>query len=125
MVCCLQACRPLDVKVDDADSYLTSPPTKQKNVHQLITPSFNNYYKMSHYLLRVGTRGFDSISPLWPPLPGKVKKLAFSTSPKTLSPRFNSAPLYREGELSASEVTLLGDMVVLFLIWEVTSYCLS
>ena len=53
-------------------------------------------------------------------MPGKVIKLAFSTSPKILSPRFNSAPLYREDELSASEVKLLDAMVVLFLIWEVT-----
>ena len=35
------------------------------------------------------THSFESISPLWPPLPDKAIKLLFSTSPKTLSPRFN------------------------------------
>ena len=64
---------------------LTSPPTHQKNVHELITPSLNIYYKTSHNLLQVGTHSFEGISLLWPPLPGKVIKLSFSTSPKTLS----------------------------------------
>ena len=72
---------------------LISPTTKQKNVHQLITPSFNNYYKTSHYLLQVGTCGFDSISPLSPPLPGKVIKLAFSTSLKTLVSEIQFSPM--------------------------------
>ena len=36
-------------------------------------------------------------------MPGKVIKLSFSTSPKTLSPRFDLAPVYGEAELSASE----------------------
>ena len=35
-------------------------------------------------------------------MPGKVRKLFFSTLPKTLSPRFNSALVHREAELSAS-----------------------
>ena len=34
-------------------------------------------------------------SPLCPPLPGKAIKLFFSTSPKTLSPKFNLVPVYR------------------------------
>ena len=34
-----------------------------------------------------------------PPLPGKAIKLSFSTSPKTLSMRFSSAPVYRGAEL--------------------------
>ena len=46
--------------------------------------------------------GFEGISPLWSPLPGKVIKRSSSASPKTLSPRFNSAPGYREAELLAS-----------------------
>ena len=40
-----------------------------------------------------------------PPLPGKVIKLSFSTSPKTpktLSPRFSSALVSREAEILAS-----------------------
>ena len=45
---------------------------------------------------------FRGSSPLFPPLLGKVIKLSFSTSPKTLSPRFSSAPVYRKAELSAS-----------------------
>ena len=41
------------------------------------------------------------MSPLCSPLPGKARKLFFSTSPKTLSPRFNSALVHR-GWVSAS-----------------------
>ena len=73
----------------------TSPPTNQKNVHQLIKPSLNHYYKTSHYPLEVRTHSFEGISPLWPPLPGQAVKLFFSTSPKTLSPRINSVLGYR------------------------------
>ena len=61
---------------------LTLPPAHQKNVQELITPS---YYKTSHSPLQVGTHGFDSMSLLCPPLPGKAIKLFFSTSPKTVS----------------------------------------
>ena len=43
---------------------------------------------MGHTVLR-------GMSPLCPPLPGKAIKLSFSTSPKTLSLRFNSAPVQR------------------------------
>ena len=60
---------------------LTSSLTHQKGVHQLITPSLNNYYKTPHCLPQVGTLGFEGISPLCPPLPGKAIKLSFSTSP--------------------------------------------
>ena len=87
--------------VDDADSYLSHQPAHQKNVHELIIPLF--YYKTCHYLPRVGTLGREGISPLCPPLPGKAVKLSFSTSPKTLSLRFDLAPVYREVELSPSE----------------------
>ena len=52
-------------------------PIHQKNVHKLIMPSLNNYYKTSHYFLRVGTHGFEDISLLWPPFSGKVIKLFF------------------------------------------------
>ena len=41
---------------------------------------------------------------LYSPLPGKAIKLSFSTSSKTLSPRFDSASAYREAEFSASLV---------------------
>ena len=53
-------------------------------------PSLNHYYKTPHYPLQVGTHSLEGISPLWPPLPGKAIKLFYSTSLKTLSPRFNS-----------------------------------
>ena len=42
----------LDLKVDDADSYLPHQP--KKNVHKLIMPALNNYYKTSHCLLQEG-----------------------------------------------------------------------
>ena len=74
---------------------LTSPPTNQKNVHELITPSLNHYYKNSHYPLHAGAHSFEGICPLWPPLPGKAIKLFFSTSPKTLSLRFTLVLGYR------------------------------
>ena len=45
---------------------------------------------------------FKGRSPLCPPLLGKAIKLFFSTSPKTLSLRFDSALVYREAELLAS-----------------------
>ena len=44
---------------------------------------------------QVGTQSFWGMSPLCPPLPGKAVKLIFSTSPKTSSLRFNSAPVHR------------------------------
>ena len=78
-------------------TYLTTNP--QKTVHVRI-----DYYK-TYYLLQVGT--FEGISLLWPPLPGKAMKLSFSTSPKSLSPRFSLALVYREAELSTSEMNLI------------------
>ena len=48
------------------------------------------------------THGFEGISQLWPPLPGKAIMLSFSTSPQTLSLRFDSGLVHREAALSAS-----------------------
>ena len=45
-------------KADDADSHFTSPPTNQKNIYDLITPSLTHYYKTSHYSLQQGTHSF-------------------------------------------------------------------
>ena len=77
---------------------LISPPTHQKNtlknVHKLITLSWNLNYKTYHPL-QAGTHSSEGMSPLWPPLPGKAVKLFFSTSPKLLSLRFNSVSGYR------------------------------
>ena len=64
---------------------LTAPPIHQKNVHDMIMPSLNHYYKTSHYLLQVGRYSFEGISPPHILLPGKVIKLPFSTSPRTVS----------------------------------------
>ena len=81
-------------------TYLTTNPSK--NVFELILPSLNHHQK-THYPLQVRACSFWGRSPLCPPLPGKVIKLSFSTSPKTLSPRFASPPVYREVEFSASQ----------------------
>lgn len=43
------------------------------------------------------------------PLPSKAIKLSFFHSPKTLSLRFDSAPMYREAELSAAKVEIPSD----------------
>ena len=48
---------------------LTSPPTNQKNVHELITLSSNNYYKASYYPLQLG---HTILSLLWPLLTDKA-----------------------------------------------------
>ena len=68
---------------------LTSPTTHQKNVHELIMLCLNSYYKNCHCLPQMGTHGFESMSPLWPSLPGKAIKLSFSASPEILSLRFD------------------------------------
>ena len=66
-------------------------PTNQKNVHELIASSLNHDYTTPHYPLQGRACRLEGISPLWPPLPGKAIKLFLSISPKTLSPRCNSA----------------------------------
>ena len=73
---------------------LTSPPTNQKNVHELIMPSsLNHYYKTPHYPLQVRTHSFEGL--LWPPLCGEAINLFFSSLSKTLSLRFNLMLGYR------------------------------
>ena len=81
---------------------MTSPPTSQKNIHELITPCSLNTIKIPHYPLQGGTHSSEGTSPLWPPLPGKAIKLFFSTSSKTLSRCFCSA-LVNRGGVSATE----------------------
>ena len=80
---------------------LTSPPTHQKNVHKLITPFLNNYYKNSHSLPQVGTRSLEGINSLWPPLPGKVIKIFFPIQ-KAYTSKIWLAMVYREAKLLAS-----------------------
>ena len=103
MVCCPQVHRPQtgwNLKVDDANSY--SALSHQNTVQKLVTPSLNQYYKTSHYLLQVWTHDFQGISLLWPYLPGKAIKLLFSTSPKPLSLRFDLVPKHRDQVFSIS-----------------------
>ena len=64
------------------------------------------YYKTCHHLPQVKTHGFEGIRLLSPLLPGKAIKLLFSTSPQTLSLRFDLVLVYREAELSASILSL-------------------
>ena len=90
----------LDLKLDDADSYLSHHQPIRRMSRADHVP-LNNHYKTSHYLSQVGTHSFEGTSWLWPPLPDKVIKLSFSTSPQTLCLRFDSAPVYREAELLA------------------------
>ena len=49
-----------------------------------------------HSALEVGAHSLEAVTPLWPPLPGKAIKLFFSTSPTTLSLRFNSGHVHRD-----------------------------
>ena len=53
--------------------------------------------------------------PLCPPLPGKAIKLSFFISRKTLSPRLDLAPVYREAELPASLLVLLLLLIFVYL----------
>ena len=82
---------------------LTSPPTHQKNVQELITPSFTI---KRHYLPQVG-EWFWGHELAVPPLPDKAIKLSFSISPKMLSLRFDLAPVYREAEFLHQQECLL------------------
>ena len=87
---CPRAQRPQTIWKQDGECglLLTSTSTHQKKVLELIKPPLNHYYKTSPG--GVGTDSLEGLSSLWPPLPGKAMKLFFSTSPKTLSQRFNS-----------------------------------
>ena len=66
-----------------------SPPTNQKNIHELTTPFLNHYYKIPHSPSRwghavLGACSLEGISPLWPPLSGKATKLFISTCVQVL-----------------------------------------
>ena len=77
-------------EVGDADSPLTSRPSNQKSIRELLTPCLNHYQKTPHCPLK-GEHSFEGVILLWPPLSGKAIKLFFSMIPKTLTLRFNSA----------------------------------
>ena len=84
----------LDLKVEYVNFYLTPP-----NIRKMFTSrSHPLYYKISQYVSE-GEHGFESISLLYPPLPGKAIKLSFSTSAPSLSLKFDPAPVSREVEL--------------------------
>ena len=51
---------------------------QSENVHELITASFNHYYKTSHHPLQVGTHSFEGTNLLRSPLLGKTIKLFFT-----------------------------------------------
>ena len=57
------------------------------------------------------THDFEGISPLWLPFVGKAIKLFFSSSPKTLFPRFNSVTAHR-GQVSASVPAELNSLIL-------------
>ena len=69
--------------------------TNQSECPQADQPSLNHYCRTSYYPLQVGTHSLEGVSPQCLPLPGKAIKLFFSTSPKTLCPRFNLVLGYR------------------------------
>ena len=83
---------------------ITSPPTNQKKVYGLITPSsLNHCYKAPPSSLQVRTHSLEGRRPLWPPLPGKAIKLfLFSFTQNSVSaflfgtgaqrPSFSSTP---------------------------------
>lgn len=48
---------------------------QSENVHGLITPSLNHYYKTSHHPLQVGTQSFEGTNLLRSPLLAKTIKL--------------------------------------------------
>ena len=52
-------------------------------------------YKVPHQILLGWDTIFKGRSQLYPPLPGIAIKLLFSASPRTLSPKFNLAPVHR------------------------------
>ena len=60
--------------------YLTI--NQSENVHKLIMPSLNHYYKTPHYYLRVRTHSFESISLL---CLAKQEKYFFVPHPKLFS----------------------------------------
>ena len=105
MVCCPQASRPQtswNLKVDDADSYLPHHQPIRRMSMSGSHPLWTITIKLLTILSKWGHIVFWGRRSLCHPLPGKVIKLSFSTSPQTLFPRFDSALVYREAELSAS-----------------------
>ena len=91
-----------NLKVDDADAYLPPHQPIRRMSTSWSRPRWTITIKLLTILSKLRHIVFRGKRPPCPPLPGKVRKLSFSTAPKTLSPRFDSALVYREAELSAS-----------------------
>ena len=99
----LKACRPCT----HPDSYLQPHP-------------WTTAIKLLTKFPWVGTQFLKGTSLLYPPLPGKSIKLFFSTSPKTLSPRFSSVQVKFSASITHThKKTHLKLMVlVLIYVWE-------
>ena len=116
-VCFLQVRWPpagLNQKVDDSDSLL---PHYQPFRRMSMSWAHLSLWTISIKLLTTHSR-FEGVSPLWSPLPGKIIKLFLSTSPNTVSLRFNPALFYRD-QISA---TVLQMFLLLLLVNVLIAY---
>ena len=95
-----------------AISYLTAlTPTflitrPSEECHELIMPFLTIIIQLLTTPSRSG-HSFESISPLWPPLPGQAIKLFFSTLPKTLSRKFNLMSVLQRPYLASIRLSAL------------------
>ena len=90
-----QSCPTLCDAMDCSLSGSSIPGILQAGILEWVAISFSNYYKAPHQIPQVGGCHFEDPSPLRLSLPGKAIELFFSTSPKTLSPSFDSALVQR------------------------------
>ena len=102
MVHCLQSSRPQTSWTQRVDSYLPHQEPIRTKSTSWSRPLWATIIKLVTIFPRLGYLVLGVISMLCPPLPDQAIKLSFSTSSKTLSPRFDSATVYREAELEAS-----------------------
>ena len=100
---CLTLCNLMDCSLPGS----SIPGILQAGILEWVTISFSNYYKAPRQIPQVGARHFEDLSPLYLSLPGKAIELFFSTSPKTLSPSFDSALLH-SGRVFGSTMTQAG-----------------
>ena len=90
----------LDLKADDADSYLPHHQLIKRMSTSWSHPFWTITIKIFS-LPQVGTYGFEGVNPLWPPLPGKVIKIFFPIQ-KAYASEIGLAMVYREAKLLAS-----------------------
>ena len=86
-------------------------PTNPRTVHKLIMPCSFHIIKVLTTSSRVGHTVFRALAHCGTPCLAKQSKLLFSTSPKTSSPCFCSAPENRDW-VSATLNSLYGDVSV-------------